>query len=146
MILQLSLHGSRVGRSGKLWETPSSQPEDQTIPATTRVMSQPHTSQSWYQICHTSAMFQKFHPCPQTNKCSLLKALPYTQSIHLRFFFSRVSIRERQFPQWPAGGATRKGQCEKGLVLHKPQVRTWGRTYPLCPAQVLFGLQSTIGL
>lgn len=71
----------------------------------------------------------------------------YTNNTFRNFFLFWVFTGEKTISKWPAGSTTRKEQFEKGLDLHKPQVlvRTWRRTYPLCPAQVLFGLQSTIG-
>ena len=133
MILQLSLHSSRVARSAKLWEAPPSQPEDQTMPATYRVMSQPYTSQPGYQIHHIWAklMLQQLHPCPQTYECSLLKAVDTTiQTIDLEIVFLVRVHWGVTISKWPAGGSTRKEQCEKKLALHKPQVKNLGEDRP----------------
>lgn len=74
----------------------SFQPEDQTITATIRVMSQPQASQSWYQICHTSAMFQKFTPALKPTNIHFWKHCHINNTFRDFFPLFWVSTGERQ--------------------------------------------------
>lgn len=71
LFLWLTCHSSRVARSGQLWDTPPSQPEDQQC--------QPPTGRCHSHAYHNLGVkFATVPPCLETNKCSLLKVVSTT--------------------------------------------------------------------
>lgn len=67
-------------------------------------------------------MLKQFHPCPQTDKCSLLRAV---RSFHTNdiYVFLMGCNEEVTISKRPADGAKRQEQRKEGLNLQEPQVK-----------------------
>lgn len=107
MFLRWRQHSSRVGRSGKLWETPPSQSEDQTMPGTNRAMPPPRLSQPWRQVCHSST------PAPKQQMLTFENSKYYHKMIHSGIFFL---VRSDTFPM--ASSSLRRGLPSRNPEEH----------------------------